>query len=103
MEVSNFLNQMLEAYSGALRMPDKLSLGKVKDDNPQTGSIANSEAVKFMHSLRNYHSHGSRRPEFRMDDEQMLKYCIDAAGQVGEIIKLDHLEDITKLLAVGRA
>jgi serine/threonine protein kinase len=101
-EVANFLNQLLEAYSAFRRMPDKLSLGKVKDDNPQTGKTANSEAVKFMHSLRNYHSHGSIRSTPRLTDEQMLQYCIDAASQIGQIVKLNGLEEITKQLASGR-
>jgi serine/threonine protein kinase len=101
-EVANLLNQVLEAYSVSQRIPDKLTLGKVKDDNSQTGKIANSEAVKFMHSLRNYHSHGSIRSKTKLTDDQMLQYSLEAAKQIGQVACIDGLENLARLLAAGR-
>jgi serine/threonine protein kinase len=106
-EAANFLNQVLEAYSG--RGPDQLSLGKVRDENAMTGKLLATDAIKLMHSIRKYHSHGQRGGKDRLairfnepGDAAMLKSSIDAAGQIGAFVGVGSLEAIVRLFVEDR-
>jgi hypothetical protein len=103
-EAANFLNQVLEAYPS--RSPDRLSLGKVKEDNIVTGKLLATEAIRFVHSIRKYHSHGQLGGKDRAtgkfnkpNDELMLRLTIDAANQIGAYVGVASLGNIVQLLA----
>lgn len=102
-EAANFLNQVLEAYSG--KSPDQLSLGKVKEDNLVTGKTLATEPVKFMHSIRKYHSHGQWGGKERAtakfnkpSDEVMFQMSVEAAKQIGMFVGIASVVDVVRLL-----
>ena len=102
-EAANFLNQLLEATSG--RAIEKLSLGMVKENNNVTGITLSTDAVRFMHSVRRYSSHGEYRVKERLTskfgnptDEQMISMGLEAAKDIGIYVGLSSVPQVVALL-----
>ena len=103
---ADFLNQVLEASSA--KHPDsKLTLGRIKDENPVTGKTLATEAIRFMHSIRKYHSHGEYGGKVRatakfgeLNDSQMLVLANEAAAQISAHVATPSILDLTRLLLI---
>lgn len=105
-EAANFLNQVLEATSPK---GETLSLAVAKDRNSISGDVLATEPIRFMHSLRNYHSHGDNvgrqkvLGKFRNpNDEQMLELGTAAASQIAKYIDSGSILQLTQCLLVGQ-
>ena len=105
-EAANFLNQVLEATSPK---GETHSLAVAKDRNSISGDVLATEAIRFMHSLRNYHSHGDNvgrqkvLSKFRNPtDEQMLELGTSAASQIAKYIHSGSILQLTQYLLVGQ-
>lgn len=95
-EAANFINQTFEGW--ASRSGAQLSIGLVKDDNASTGNKLSTDAIKFIHWMRNQHAHArltSKLPSFikasPTPEKRMYELTIQAAEQIGAFVGLSSL------------
>jgi hypothetical protein len=102
-EVANFLNQVLEAYPNV--PPDRLSLGKLKNDAEFGRDAALLNSITFLNELRKYTSHGGQKDKQRLlkslgnpSKDEMKEITQTAANRIAETTQLSCLPVLVDLL-----
>ena len=107
-EISDFLNQVLEAFPRSGKKT-RLTLGSVKKDNNDTGTNMASRGVQLAHSLRGYRNHARimRSEEVLVkhgvrSKKEMLEHIVEASETIGRYLGLNSLKPIASRVMKGQ-
>jgi serine/threonine protein kinase len=102
-EAANLLNHLFErwcAYNSK-----SLSIANVKEDNSETGKRLATDAVRFVHWMRNQHSHSRYTPKLPNfikaspePDKRSVVLSLEAAEQLGLFMGLSCLDQVVRLM-----